>query len=166
MRALAVKLVRLTGMGAVVGIVGIAAIYGGWRFCLPYAQEWQTRGEVASLQRRVNALDAEHRRLQRQARLLATPEGIKIEARRLGLLKPGERSLRFMTQPRPRAAPAPPKPSSPGLWQRVRDWKKTVFSGKSEPTSPDRASPPQPRDPSPARPVPPGHARPDPAVDD
>jgi len=113
MRAIAVNLARLLAAGALVGAAGVLVIYISWRFFYPYAQEWEARGEVARLQRQVNALETEHQRLQQQARLLATPEGIKIEARRLGLLKPGERSLRFMTRPQPReSSPLPERASS------------------------------------------------------
>jgi cell division protein FtsB len=116
-RARGFKLAQLATAGALCGVVGIIIIYAAWRFSYPYAEEMHTRREVAVLARRVNELRAEQRRLQRQTTLLGTPEGMKIEARRLGLLKPGERSLRFMARPEPRApatlAPAPPAEPKP-----------------------------------------------------
>jgi cell division protein FtsL len=121
-RSIGLKLARLTVAGALCGIVGIAAIYGAWRFACPYVAEFTTRREVAALDRRVSELQAEHRRLEQQAKLLATPEGIKIEARRLGLLEPGERSLRFMTRPQPRDAPPTQPPAPPGVLERLRAW--------------------------------------------
>jgi cell division protein FtsB len=166
MRALAVNLARLLAAGAVVGIAGIAVIYGAWRFFQPYAQERETRAEVARLQRRVNAFEAEHRRLQHQAHLLATPEGIKIEARRLGLLKPGERSLRFMTRPGPREQPAQTRSAPLGLWQRLSNWRAMVFPGRPTPPGVDRKAQPPPRGRDPTARAQPARPHPEPAPDD
>jgi len=166
MRALAVNLARLLAAGAVVGVAGIAVIYCAWRFFLPYTQEWEARAEVTRLQCRVNALEVQHRRLQQQARLLASPEGIKIEARRLGLLKPGERSLRFMTRPGPRQRPAQPPGTSSGLWQRLHNWRAAVFPGRPEPPAVDRKPQPPPRGPNPRPQAQPAGSCPKPAPDD
>lgn len=117
---MAAKLVRTLVAGALCGIVGVVAIYASWRFLTPYAEEYRTRREVAELERRVGELRAERARLQEQAELLATPEGIKREARRLGLLKPGERSLRFLTRPEPRTAPSQSEPAPSGAPDRLR----------------------------------------------
>ncbi len=110
-RAIGVKLTRLATAGALCGIVGVVIIYAAWRFFYPYAEELRTRREVAVLATRASALRAEQRRLQQQAKLLGTPEGIKLEARRLGLLRPGERSLRFMARPAPRGQQRPAQPA-------------------------------------------------------
>jgi len=146
-RALAANLLRLVAIGTAVGIIGVMVIYGGWRFCYPYAQEWQARGEVRRLETRLGKLRRENRRLQQQAGLLATPEGVKVEAHRLGLLKPGERSLRFMTRPQsrdsvpPKPAPASGRPRSGP--ERVRDWGRRLLAPatKPQPAQPGAASP-------------------------
>jgi cell division protein FtsB len=137
-RAIAVNLVRMLATGAVCGLAGVFVIYGAWRFVTPYAEQWETRGEVIKLERRVKQLTDEQRRLQQQARLLTTPEGIKIEARRLGLLKPGERSLRFMTRPEPRAMPVEP--------ERPRNRTKAVSQAPQGRRAPDARTPAQPDD--------------------
>jgi cell division protein FtsB len=145
-------LARLLIAGAVIGIAGVIVIYGAWRFGCPYAEEWKARRDVAQLERRARALRAEHSRLQQQARLLATPEGMKIEGRRLGLLKPGERSLRFMTRPegnrsarsaapqsptrpsRDSAAPPQREPAPSGALDHLRAWGQALFGrpGKAD----------------------------------
>lgn len=133
MRATAAKLVRMLVAGAVCGIVGVVLIYGSWRLLTPYVEEYRTRREVAQLDRRVGELRAEHSRLQEQAELLATPEGIKQEARRLGLLKPGERSLRFLTRPEPRAMPPEPESVPSGILERLRAWGRApILSGRPD----------------------------------
>jgi cell division protein FtsB len=104
-RAIAVNLVRMLAVGAVCGLAGVFVIYGAWRFCTPYAEQWRTRSEVVTLERHVKQLEAERRHLRQLKQVLASPEGVKSEARRLGLLEPGERSLRFMARPEPRATP-------------------------------------------------------------
>lgn len=112
MRAIAAKLVRLVAAGTAFGVVGVLATYAAWRCSYPYALLFSAQREVAALEQRVAALRAQQKRLEQQLRLLSTPEGIKLEARRLGLLKPGERSLRFLPRPEPRSEAAPPAPGA------------------------------------------------------
>lgn len=132
MRALAANLLRLMAIGTAVGIIGVMVIYGGWRFGYPYAQEWQARVEVRRLEARVDKLRRQNHRLRQQAKRLATAEGVKDEAHRLGLLKPGERSLRFMAQPRE----APPNAAPP------RDRASAVKPGSSPRAGPKAEPPP------------------------
>jgi cell division protein FtsB len=139
-KGIAANLVRVCVTGVVFGFVGVAVIYTAWRFCYPYAEEWQARAQVARLGRRVSDLRAEHQRLQQQAQLLATPEGIKIEARRLGLLKPGERSLRFMTRPESREAPRQEPTRRPGALERLRAWGRGLLGSAEKPSAPDTAT--------------------------
>ncbi|UCH35574.1 MAG: septum formation initiator family protein [Armatimonadota bacterium] len=146
MRALAVKLVRMLVAGAATGIAGIVVIYFCWRFLCPYAEEWRTRVEVAQLERQVQDLRQEHQRLQQQAKLLSTPEGVKVEARRLGLLKPGERSLRFMTRPEPRQTPAETEPPPAGAIARIRTWGRALFGRPDQPVPTDADAAPKPED--------------------
>jgi len=144
-KGIAANLVRVCVVGVVFGLVGVAAIYTAWRFCYPYAEEWRARAEVAQLEHRVASLRGEHQRLQQQARLLATPEGIKIEARRLGLLKPGERSLRFMTRPEPREALGQTPPEASGARGGTRIPERGASRGANRPAVRDGAAPPASR---------------------
>jgi len=127
-RVIGAKLARLTVAGGLCGIVGVIVIYAAWRLVCPYAEELQTRREIAVLQERVDALHAEHDRLAQQAQVLQTPEGVKLEARRLGMLAPGERSLRFMTRPEPRKAPRGEPPPPAGALARVRAWARGLLA--------------------------------------
>jgi len=141
-RSVAAKLFKTLIAGVVIGIAGVTLIYGGWRFFCPYAEGWQTRAEVARLEQRVKQLREQNQRLQQQARLLATPEGVKIEARRLGLLKPGERSLRFMRRPEPRRTAPQARPQPAGALQRLRSWGRALFPPADKPKGPAGAQPP------------------------
>lgn len=141
MRAIAVNLVRMLAMGAVCGLAGVFVIYGAWRLCTPYAEQWQARSEVVKLERRVQQLNVERRQLRQLERVLASPEGIKNEARRLGLLEPGERSLRFMTRPKPRAAPGQLERASAGATEG-----KAASPKRQEPRAAGARTSPQPDD--------------------
>lgn len=63
---------------------------------------WQLRGEVESLHRDVQALEAENERLSRAiTELRNDPSALERIAREeLGLVRPGERVLRFPRSPR------------------------------------------------------------------
>lgn len=70
---------------------------------------WQLRQEVTTLHRQVQELEAENERLSRSIdRLRQDPAVIeKIARERLGLVKPGERVLRFPAAPEARGGEAP-----------------------------------------------------------
>jgi len=140
-RAIAVKLVRMLATGAVCGLAGVFVIYSAWRLCTPYAEQWRARGEVVKLERRVKQLSDERRHLRQLKRVLASPEGIKNEARRLGLLEPGERSLRFMTRPEPRAARRQLEGAPAGAIEQ-----KAASPKPQQPRAPDARKRPQPDD--------------------
>ncbi len=80
-------------------------------------QLWRLRGEIETLHREVQTLEAENERLARAiADLHDNPEVIERIAREeLGLVRPGERVLRFPRSPRAGDAPGSPTnlPSSP-----------------------------------------------------
>lgn len=87
----------LLGVTALVGDNGVLAL-------------WHLRGEVATVDREVRALEAENERLSRAiADLQENPAVIERIAREeLGLVRPGERVLRFPRSARPGAPAAPP----------------------------------------------------------
>jgi cell division protein FtsB len=91
----------LLGLAALLGDNGALAL-------------WRLRGEIGALQQEVRTLEAENARLARAiAELRENPAVIERIAREeLGLVRPGERVLRFPRTPRP-GAPAPGAPSSP-----------------------------------------------------
>ncbi len=78
----------------------------------------QLRGEVDSLVREVRTLEAQNERLSRAISELQEDPGVieRIAREELGLVRPGERVLRFPRSARPgESAPAlgPPRPRSP-----------------------------------------------------
>jgi len=78
-------------------------------------QLWRLQGQVEALHRQVQALEAENERLARAiAELRNDPAVIERLAREeLGLVRPGERVLRFPRTPRPEGAPAGAAPDPP-----------------------------------------------------
>ena len=81
-------------------------------------QLWRLRAEVEGLNRDVQALEAENERLSRAiAELRDDPSVLERIAREeLGLVRPGERVLRFPRSPRqddPAGAPVVPAPGAP-----------------------------------------------------
>jgi cell division protein FtsB len=96
-----VAVLLLLAVTALVGDNGVLAL-------------WRLRGEVAALDREVRALEAENERLARAiADLQENPAVIERIAREeLGLVRPGERVLRFPRSPRPGPPPVP-APRSP-----------------------------------------------------
>lgn len=93
---------------AVLGGLAVTAVFGdAGVFALRHL-----RGELAALRREVEALEAENARLaQAIAELREDPAVIERIAREeLGLVRPGERVLRFPRSARP-GGPAPPPPS-------------------------------------------------------
>ena len=78
-------------------------------------QLWRLRAEVQDLHREVQALEAENERLSRAiADLRDNPAVIERIAREeLGLVRPGERVLRFPRTPRSGDSPGAPAPTLP-----------------------------------------------------
>ncbi len=75
---------------------------------------WRLRAEVAALQRDVQALEAENDRLRQAIAELRDDPAVleRIAREELGLVRPGERVLRFPRSPRPGETPGP-VPRSP-----------------------------------------------------
>jgi cell division protein FtsB len=78
-------------------------------------QLWRLRDEIEILQREVQVLEAENERLSRTiTELHDDPQAIERIAREeLGLVRPGERVLRFPRTPRPEGPAGSPPPSTP-----------------------------------------------------
>jgi cell division protein FtsB len=75
---------------------------------------WRLRAEVAALQRQVQALEAENDRLTQAIAELRDDPGVleRLAREELGLVRPGERVLRFPRSPRAGDPPGP-VPRSP-----------------------------------------------------
>jgi cell division protein FtsB len=71
----------------VIVVAGVIALL----YSRPLAAYWHTRGTVAQRSAQVRALGAEKQRLERRLEASATDNELAREARRLGLVKPGER---------------------------------------------------------------------------
>lgn len=89
-------------VGAVLGLLVIAGVLGD-RGLLHL---WRLRAEIEGLHRHVQTLEAENERLAREiADLHDNPAVIERIAREdLGMVRPGERVLRFPRTPRPDAS--------------------------------------------------------------
>jgi cell division protein FtsB len=77
----------------------------------PYRQIWKQSRENHDLEQKVRTERSELTELNRQVKLLKTPEGMLMEARRLGYLRPGERMIRYVEPenwPRTQAPEPPP----------------------------------------------------------
>ena len=58
----------------------------------PLFSIWSTRGEAAQRRAEVVRLQAQHDRLTRRVKALQSPSALEREARRLGMVRPGERA--------------------------------------------------------------------------
>ncbi|GBC91731.1 hypothetical protein HRbin15_00186 [bacterium HR15] len=63
-----------------------------------YAQWWQTRQEVHTLEQQVQALQREGVELRQQLQRLSTPTGKEALAREKGWIKPGEQPLQIVPE--------------------------------------------------------------------
>ena len=72
----------------VLGLFAFVAIL----YVHPLLSIWSTRGEAAQRRADVVRLQAEHDRLARRVKALRSPGALEREARRLGMVRPGERS--------------------------------------------------------------------------
>lgn len=110
------QFLRLAGLGVVLALAGGAFLYLCWKVPRPFLIQRQQQAELATLQRQLAARTGEHGALAAEMGALSTPEGMRLEARRLGYVRPGERPLRFLTPPpppaRPQVGPPPPPPLS------------------------------------------------------
>ena len=79
-------MLRTTRLAALAGLVLVGFLY--WK---PIHTYLQTKRELERRQAEVAALRVEKRRLERRIRTSTSGEALVREARRLGLVKPGER---------------------------------------------------------------------------
>lgn len=79
---------RLSRIGLLVLLLGIAALYVG-----PALSFWDARGEAAERRAEVEQLQEENRRLRARRAQLRDPAALEREARRLGMVRPGERAF-------------------------------------------------------------------------
>lgn len=101
-------------VAAVLALLLVAGLFGDKGLL----QLWRLRAEIEALHRDVQALEAENERLSRDiAELRDDPSVLERIAReKLGLVRPGERVLRFPRSPRsdgPAGSPAAPAPGAP-----------------------------------------------------
>jgi hypothetical protein len=102
-------------------IVGLFVVHLVGRLSRPYRVLWRQRGELRTLTAQVEAEGRERDRLRRDIARMRTPEGLLLEARRLGYVRSGERMLRYVEPENwPRAQrPQPPPSRVSRLKQRV-----------------------------------------------
>jgi cell division protein FtsB len=101
--------------GWIVAVVLVALVVAALLGDNGVLQLWRLQAEVESLHREVQALEAENERLARAiAELRHDPAVIERLAREeLGLVRPGERVLRFPRTPGPDASPGRVAPDGP-----------------------------------------------------
>ncbi len=68
-------------------LIGVTLLY-----IHPLLSIWSTRGEAARRRADVVHLQQEHQRLERRVKALQNPKALEREARRLGMVRPGERA--------------------------------------------------------------------------
>ena len=76
------------GRAMLIGMFGIVAVL----YISPLLSVWSTRGEAARRRADVVRLQQEHQRLERRMAALKSPKALEREARRLGMVRPGERA--------------------------------------------------------------------------
>lgn len=86
---------RLSRYGLLVVFVGLLFLYVN-----PLRSYVHTLKESHARQGQVGALESEHARLAARKRALGDPEVVEAEARRLGMVRPGERPFVVRNLPR------------------------------------------------------------------
>lgn len=109
----------------------------------PYRHLWRQRGELHKLTAQLQAERREREQLSREIARMNTPEGLLLEARRLGYLRSGERMLRYVEPENwPRTESGEPAPTRLSrLKQRVH----RVLEGMTQ-SKGRRSQPPVPPD--------------------
>jgi cell division protein FtsB len=79
---------RLGRIALLLVLVGVLALY-----VKPVLSWWSTRQESQRRGAEVSALEAENERLRKRRAELKDPRMLESEARRLGMVKPGERAF-------------------------------------------------------------------------
>jgi len=77
---------RVSRMAILVVLVAVAALYVG-----PLTSLWSARGEAAMRRAQVEQLRKENRELRVKRDALSNGAALVVEARRLGMVRPGER---------------------------------------------------------------------------
>lgn len=77
---------RLSRVAILFVLVGVAALYVG-----PLASFWSARGEAATRRAQVEQLRRENSELRARREGLRNGGALEVEARRLGMIRPGER---------------------------------------------------------------------------
>lgn len=77
---------RVGRMMILVVLIGVALLYVG-----PLASFWSARGEAGHRRAEVQQLRTENARLRTQREALEHGSALEVEARRLGMVRPGER---------------------------------------------------------------------------
>ena len=77
---------RVSRIAILVVLVGVAALYVG-----PLTSFWSARGEAATRRAQVEQLRQENRELRVKREALSNGGALEVEARRLGMVRPGER---------------------------------------------------------------------------
>jgi hypothetical protein len=76
------------GRTMLIGMFAVVALL----YVHPLLSVWSTRGEAARRRADVVLLQREHLRLQRRLKALQSPSALESEARRLGMVRAGERA--------------------------------------------------------------------------
>lgn len=82
-----IRLDRVSRAALLLVLLGLAFLYIG-----PARSYVEARGESAKRQEEVRELREENDRLRARRRQLEDPRALELEARRLGMVRPGERS--------------------------------------------------------------------------
>jgi len=76
------------GRAVLIGMFAVVAVL----YVSPLLSVWSTRGEAARRRADVVRLQQQHQRLERRMKALKNPTALDREARRLGMVRPGERA--------------------------------------------------------------------------
>lgn len=83
----AIRWDRIWRLAVVCAFLFVAALY-----VHPLLSIWSARGEASQRRGEVARMTAERERLERRVRALRNPAALEREARRLGMVRPGERA--------------------------------------------------------------------------
>lgn len=86
---------RLGRLAILVVFVGVALLYIG-----PASSFWSARGEADARREQVEQLRSENRQLRAKREALTDGGALEVEARRLGMVRPGERPFVVENLPR------------------------------------------------------------------
>jgi len=112
-------------------LLALAAIWALTWFSTPFAQLRKKKAETRLPQMENRRLREENRRLATRLEQTKTPEGLRLEAHRLGWLYPGERRMVFM-KPAPEKSDKSPRMEvkEPPLFTKMQAWVRKQFRHK------------------------------------